>query len=122
MSPEIEKKGSCKLCRRYVGEGAQRRERFPNEQDRRSLGCETCDLDGSDGFAFLPRVTDLLDLHYQCSTPGLGRTIWPYDPSPRRNPLFIQYGFRVVEKMIHKIEESLEAQRELDKLPDGESK
>jgi len=48
--------------------------------------------------------------------------MWPYDPSPRRNPLFIQYGFRIVEKTVHNIEEEKEAAITPEETPDEELK
>lgn len=48
-------------------------------------------------------------MYHQSSIPGIGRTTWPFHPSPRMNPLIVQNGFRFIERMItENIEEETE--------------
>jgi hypothetical protein len=80
--------------------GGERRERFENERTRHALGCDWCQLDGSDNFSWELRVFDLMTMYKQCCIPGLGRTTWPFNPSPRKNPLIVQNAFNIIERQM----------------------
>ena len=98
-SPHVQMVGNCENCRKnlYDDKGKILRERFDSERTREALGCDSCPNDGLDNFEFMPRIYDLIGDYEDCYNPNIGRFTYPYDVAPRKNPLFIRLGFRLIE-------------------------
>jgi len=101
LSPERELKIDCKECRATLMlSPTSKRSRFPNEQTPRALGCETCDLKGSDVYEYMPRIKIILYQYGICCGIDGNRSLWPFDPSPMRNPRFIRECFGIIDAKI----------------------
>ena len=98
-SPHVQMVGNCVNCRKnlYDDKGKILRDRLGDETSRKSLGCDSCPLDGYDNFKYMPRVNELIRDYAECHNPNIGRFTYPYDVAPRKNPLFIRLGFRLIE-------------------------
>jgi hypothetical protein len=48
----------------------------------------------------MARPYELIEMYQQCTINGVGRTTWPFDPAPRRNPLIVQNTFGLIEKLM----------------------
>jgi len=48
----------------------------------------------------MPRIAENLSLYSECCTAGLGRTVFPYDPSPCNNPIIVRQIFGIIDRAL----------------------
>lgn len=101
LSPDRETLVSCEECKKwYAVSPTSKRPRLESEKSPEFMGCKGCDLEGSEGYEYMPRIEIILQQYFTCCGPNGNRTTWPFDSAPMRNPRFVRECFGIIDAKI----------------------